>query len=154
MSHREDLIGILELSRSKMLEQLDRIDIERYVYPLWSVREILAHLSGWDEAVIIFISAIMAGQVPPTLTAQSIDEYNVESLAARKNLDYGQTFREYVDVRAELIKLLRDVPENKITAEYVLPWGSKGTIEDIVNIWGSHEEEHAVDVENFNAQSE
>ena len=38
MSQRDDLIGILEHSRAKMVAHLDEIDKNRKIYPLWTIR--------------------------------------------------------------------------------------------------------------------
>jgi len=154
MSQCDDLIEILEFSRAKMMLKLNQIDLKRKIYPLWTIREMLAHLSGWDDAVIAFIQSLMAGQTPATPAARGIDFYNVETVATREGLDYDHIYREYIETRKILIQLLREVPEEKITAQYTLPWGGTGTLVDIVNIFGPHEEEHAEDVEKIIAQSQ
>jgi hypothetical protein len=153
MSQRDDLIAILERSRAKMILQLNEIGLKRKIYPLWTIREMLAHLSGWDAAAIAFIQSLMAGQTPATPAAHGIDVYNADSMATREGLDYDQIYREYIETRKILIQLLREIPAKKITTQYTLPWGDTGTLVDIVNIYGPHEEEHAEDVEKIIAQS-
>ncbi len=154
MSQKEDLIAILEKSRSKMMAQLVKIDLQPDIYPLWTIREMLAHLSGWDAAVIDLMRAVLAGQTPATLAAHGIDVYNAESIAARESLDYDQVYREYIEVRKTLIELLRQFPDESLSKEYVLPWGEPGTMLDIVNIWGPHEEEHADDLKKITSQDQ
>lgn len=152
MSRRDELIAILEKSRAKMLAQLDKVDKDREIYPLWTIREMLAHLSGWDDAVIAFIQSLMAGKTPATPAARGIDNYNAETVSTREGLDYNHIYREYVETRKTLLQLLREVPEEKITECYISPWGNPGTLEDIIDIFGPHEEEHAEDVEKLLAQ--
>ncbi len=154
MSQRDELIAILESSRAKMLAHLDEIDKNREIYPLWTIREMLAHLSGWDDAVIAFIRSLMAGKIPATPAARGINVYNAESVASREDLDYDHIYREYIQTREELLQLLREVPDEKITERFILPWGGPGTLVDIVNIFGPHEEEHAEDVEKLIVQNE
>lgn len=147
MSLNKTLIQRLETSRAEMLKHLDEIDKNRKVYPLWTVREILAHLSGWDDAVIGFIRAIIADEIPPTPAARGINVYNAETVATREGLDYDRVYREYIETRKTLIELLRQVPEEKITRQYVLPWGDMGSLEQIIRVFEHHErEEHAEDV--------
>jgi hypothetical protein len=153
MSQRDELIEILVHSRSKMMKYLDEIDMDRKIYPLWTIREILAHLSGWDDTVIAFIQSLLAGETPATPAARGIDVYNAESVAARAGLDYDHIYREYIEKRNILLDLLGKVPENHITSEYVLPWGQTGTLVDVVNIFGPHEDEHVEDVEKIIAKS-
>jgi hypothetical protein len=153
MSQRDELIAMLERSRAKMVAHLDEIDKNRKIYPLWTIREMLAHLSGWDDAVIAFIQSLMAGKIPATPAARGINVYNAETVATREGLDYDHIYREYIQTRNVLLQLLREVPDEKITEQYILPWGDPGTLVDIINIFGPHEEEHAEDVEKLILQS-
>lgn len=147
MDKRQALIERLETSRAMMIAHLDEIDKNRKVYPLWTVREILAHLSGWDDATIGFIRDLMAGREPATPAVRGLDVYNAETVATREGLSYDQVYREYIETRRVLLDLIREMPEEMATQTATLPWGGKGTLEMIVmDIFGSHEEEHAEDV--------
>ena len=146
MLQRDELIDILARSRAKMISHLDEIDKNRKIYPLWTIREMLAHLSGWDDAVIAFIHSLEEGKVPETPAARGMDAYNAETVATREGLDYDHIYREYIETRKILVDLLEKVPEEKIHQQYILPWGASGTLVDIVQIFGPHEEEHADDV--------
>jgi len=149
MTQNETLIQRLETSRAMMIAHLDEIDRNRKIYPLWTVREIIAHLSGWDDATIAFIKAIVAGEVPATPAARGIDVYNAETVATREGLDYDHIYREYIETRKVLLDLIRAMPEEKTTQQFILPWGDKGTLVDIIDIFGPHEEEHAEDVQKI-----
>ena len=146
MTQNEILIQRLESSRTRMIAHLDEIDGNRKIYPLWTVREIIAHLSGWDDATIAFIKAIVAGNEPATPAARGIDVYNAETVATREGLDYDHVYREYIETRRILLDLIRMLPEEKVTQRFVLPWGGEGTLLDMVDIFAPHEEEHAEDV--------
>ncbi|MBI3174570.1 MAG: ClbS/DfsB family four-helix bundle protein [Chloroflexi bacterium] len=147
MDKRQTLIERLETSRAMMIAHLEEIDKNRKIYPLWTVREILAHLSGWDDATIGFIRDLMAGREPATPAARGLDVYNAETVATREGLSYDQIYREYIETRRVLLDLIRQMPEEMVTQVATLPWGDKGTLEQIVlEIFGEHEEEHAEDV--------
>ncbi len=154
MDKRNALITRLEHSRAMMLTHLDELDKNRKIYPLWTVREILAHLSGWDDATIAFIHTILEGGQPGlTLAAQGIDVYNAEIVATREGLDYDHIYREYLQTRRVLLDLIRQMPEELVTEQYGLPWGGYGTLVDMVNIFAPHEEEHAEDVRKIIADA-
>ena len=146
MTLNESLVERLEASRAQMIAHLDEIDKNRKIYPLWTVREIVAHLSGWDDTSIGFIRAIVAGEIPPTPAMRGIDVYNAETVATREGLDYDHIYREYIETRRILLELILTMPEEKITEKHVLPWGGEGTLMDLIDIFGPHEEEHAEDV--------
>ncbi len=153
MTQNEILIQRLEKSRAQMTVHLEVIDKNRKIYPLWTIREIIAHLSGWDDASIAYIRAIVAGETPATPAARGVDVYNAETVATREGLDYDRIYREYIETRRILLDLIRAMPEGKITEKFILPWGGDGTLVDIVNIFGPHEEEHAEDVRKIIEES-
>ncbi len=153
MTQNEILIQRLEKSRAQMTVHLEVIDKNRKIYPLWTIREIIAHLSGWDDASIAYIRAIVAGETPATPAARGVDVYNAETVATREGLDYDRIYREYIETRRILLNLIRAMPEGKITEKFILPWGGAGTLIDIVNIFGPHEEEHAEDVRKIIEES-
>jgi hypothetical protein len=146
MTQKQELIRILENSRAQMTAHLQEIDRNRKIYPLWTVREILAHLSGWDDAIIAFLQSIQAGKEPATPAARGMDVYNAETVATREGLSYDHIYREYLQTRENLLQLIRQMPEEQVTQAYTLPWGGSGSLEDIVKIFGPHEIEHAQDV--------
>lgn len=154
MDKRAELIARLEHSRAMMLAPLEEIDKNREIYPLWTVREILAHISGWDDAAIAFIRAILEGGQPGlTLAAQGIDVYNAETVSTREGLDYDHIYREYLETRRLLLDLIHQMPEELAAQQYVLPWGGYGALVDMVNIFAPHEEEHAEDARKIVANA-
>ena len=149
METRQTLIAQMEQSRAKMLAQLDKIDMKREIYPLWTIREMLAHLSGWDDAVIESLRAFLAGREPATPAARGIDYYNAQTISTREGLDYDHIYREYIATRRTLLDLIRQMPEEKISEVNILPWGERGNLLDMIDIFAPHEEEHADDVEKI-----
>lgn len=154
MDKRQVLIDRLAQARTSMLVHLETVDKNRKIYPLWTIREILAHIAGWDDATIAFIQAIVQGGQPGlTLAAQGIDVYNAETVSTREGLSYDHIYREYIETRRTLLDLIRQMPEELVTKAYILPWGGYGTLEDMVNIFAPHEEDHAEDVRKIVAQA-
>lgn len=149
MTLNETIIKRFEASRTQMISHLNEIDKNRKIYPLWTIREIIAHLSGWDDAIIAFVRAIVAGEAPATPAMRGMDVYNAETVATREGLSYDHIYREYIETRNILLDLIRSMSEEKITQKFILPWGGEGTLMDMINIFGPHEEEHAKDVKKI-----
>ncbi len=146
MDRRETLIIRYETSRAKMIAHLDEIDRNQKIYPLWTIREILAHLSGWDDAVIGFLQALISGGIPSTPAMRGMNVYNAETVATREGLSYEHIYREYIQTRKTLLDLIRTMPEEKVNQKLTLPWGGEGTLVDLVDIFEPHESTHADDV--------
>jgi hypothetical protein len=149
MGKREEILKALESSHAMMMAQLDEIDKNRKIYPLWTIREIIAHLSGWDDASIGFVNALLKGETPPVPAPRGAEVYNEETVSTREGLNYDRIVREYVETRAKLLELIRQMPEEMVMQKSILPWGEEGSLEDISQVFGSHELEHANDVKKI-----
>lgn len=146
MGKRDDILKAYELARATMMQYLDEIDRNRKIYPLWTIREIIAHISGWDDAAIGFLSAQLKGEHPPTPAMRGTTVYNEETVSTREGLGYDLILREFVSTRAKLISLIQSAPDEILTQKSTLPWGEEGSFEDMANIFAPHEVEHAHDV--------
>lgn len=149
MGKREEIINMIESSHAEMMAQLSVIDKNRKIYPLWTIREIIAHLSGWDDASVGFVNALLKGETPPTPAMRGAEVYNEETVSTREGLSYDHIVREYVDTRAKLIGLIKQMSEELVLKKSVLPWGAEGALEDIFLSFGQHELEHAMDVKKI-----
>src|SRR5688572_12797025 len=153
MDKRTEIIKGMETSHIAMMAQLHEIDKNRKVYPLWTIREILAHLSGWDDAIVSYISALKSGEIPSVLAPRGLDVYNQETVATREGLSYDRIISEYVQTRARVIELVGSISEEMVTQESILPWGGHGSLLSIVDNFGGHEMEHVVDIEKLISES-
>lgn len=149
MGKREEILKMIESSHAAMMAQLNEIDKQRKIYPLWTIREIIAHLSGWDDAAVGFVNALLKGETPPIPAPRGPEVYNEETVSTREGLSYDHIVREYVNTRAKLIALIRQITEEMVTQKSILPWGEEGSLESIVQVFGPHEMEHAMDVKKI-----
>ncbi len=146
MDNRPELIRRWQESRQAMLTHLEEIDKNRKIYPLWTIREILAHLSGWDDAVIASIQAHVSGSEPPITAARGVDVYNAETVHTREGLDYDHIYREFLATRQQALTVIRQMPAEKVEQPFVFAWGQTGTLDELLTTFIEHELEHATDV--------
>lgn len=147
MANRDALIAQLIHSRQVMGEILRRLPYEQEIYTGWKVKELLAHIAGWDDACVTSIRAHLAGQEPGTPAERGINYYNAQSVLERQELSLDQISREYEQARSEFLQLIREMPEDKLNQSFILPWATVGTVEDMVRIFSEHEEGHAKEIE-------
>lgn len=153
MDKRAKILELMETSHAAMMEQLDEIDRNRKIYPLWTIREILAHLSGWDDSIVSYLSALLKGEIPPVLAPRGVDVYNEETVSTREGLSYDRIQSEYIQTRAKVIELVRTIPEEMVTQVSVLPWGEQGSLQTIADTFGDHEMEHVQDIKKLISES-
>ena len=146
MSDKETYIKRYETARAEMREIVKLAQGNQTIYQPWRMKEVLDHITGWDDAVIASIKSFLAGDIPATPASRGIDAYNVETVTSREAIPYEVTQREWEASRAELLGLLGKMTDEQLHTSFGFPWGDKGTIEDLVEIFTEHEETHAKEI--------
>lgn len=113
------------------------------IYKGWTLKEFLAHMSGWDDAVIESLHAHLEGLPFLTPAARGVNAYNAQTVSTHKSLDYDHTRRDWDRTHELIIQALLDLPEEKFHQALTFPWGETGTVAYLVEIFVEHEEEHA-----------
>lgn len=143
---RDSLIDRLDKSRQKLVELLPGIDPVPEIYPSWTIKQMLAHITGWDDVWLDALQAHIQGYPLAIPTIHSLDQYNEMTVASREGLNYDQTLEEFHQTRQALRELIRQIPEDKILEPITVPWGGKETLDSLVEIFSTHEIEHAHDI--------
>jgi hypothetical protein len=146
MEEKQRLIDRLDHARAEIQSLIPRVSTQAEVYPGWTMRQVLAHIAGWDEATLAALRAHAGGRESGTPAARGITVYNAQSVETREALSFEQTRREFDFVREEVKQAIREMPEDRFQLMMILPWGGYGMIEDIVDIFAEHEEEHAAEI--------
>jgi len=146
MNDRDTYIKRYEIARAEMQEIVQFAQGNPTIYQPWRMKEVLDHITGWDDAVIASIKSFLAGDIPATPASRGIDAYNEETVSSREAIPYEVTQREWEASRAELLSLLRKMTDEQLHTLFGLPWGGQGTIEDLVEIFTEHEETHAKEI--------
>lgn len=146
MSQCDTYIQRLENARAEMREIVRHAQDNPTIYEPWRMKEVLDHITGWDDAVIASIRSLLAGETPATPAARGLDHYNAETVTSRESIPYALTKQEWTISRAVLLNLIREMTEEQLHTRFVLPWGAQGTIENLVEIFTEHEETHAKEI--------
>lgn len=146
MEGKELLIHELIEARQVLQGVLDDLDLHLEIYPHWTIRELLAHLTGWDDANIASLRAHVAGRVPAVPAVRGVDHYNEQTVAEREALDLEHITRECELSRQLLLTIFREMPDEKFEQPMVMPWGDTGTVTELVRVFIHHEEAHAQEI--------
>src|SRR5882672_12519712 len=93
--------------------------LEPGVTGTWSVKDIIAHVTWWEEEALTHLPLIVAGGRPPrySVTYGGIDAFNAKMTKQRKDLSLADVLRQRDDVHRRLIALVRTAPETELTGE-------------------------------------
>jgi len=143
------LLQRLDEAREQIRGLLKKIDPSKEIYTGWTIREMLAHITGWDDATIDALRAHVAGREPAMTATRGIDEYNAQTVTSREALDYEHVRKEWEMTRNVLKTIVREMPDDKFLEPLVLSWGERGTVTYLIKILISHEEEHVRDIHKW-----
>ncbi len=147
--NRDLLLHQLDEARQKIENLLPKIDPIKEIYPGWTIKQMLAHITGWDDATINSLRAHIAGRVPVIPVNRGLNEYNNRTVALRQELDYSHILSEWRLTRQVLHDIIEEMPDEKFIEQLIVPWGKKGTVTYLVDTLKDHEEEHARDINEW-----
>jgi hypothetical protein len=146
MNEREHIIEELDKSRERMRAIVAEADYHDTIYPRWTLKEVLDHLAGWDDAVVSVLNAHIRGVMEEMPSVRGIDAYNADTVSTREALPYELSLREWEASRDAVKNLLLEVSDEKMKQVFPFPWGGKGDVPALMKIFYEHEEEHAEEI--------
>jgi hypothetical protein len=73
---RETLIGQLETARQNLTALVDQAPTGKQIYPNWTIKEYIDHISGWDDAIVEALEAHARNEPVPLSAVRGVDFYN------------------------------------------------------------------------------
>jgi hypothetical protein len=141
------LITKMEQPRARLNAAIEKMAPQVEIYPNWKLKQLLDHITGWDELTAHVLRQYLNGETPGLLVKHGIDQYNADSVAARKSLTLEQSRQAYDKARQEVLQILSELPADMLARKLPAPWGGNCTINSVVRIFSSHELEHAKQLE-------
>ncbi|HTG13354.1 MAG TPA: DinB family protein [Candidatus Eisenbacteria bacterium] len=85
----------------------------------WSVRDILAHVTTWEEEALEYLPVILKGGTPPRYrpTYGGIDVFNALMTERKKSLSLAEVLAQVDEVHRRLIDLIERAPEDQLARE-------------------------------------
>ena len=120
--NRAQLRQKIDAAWSALQESYAGLSDEQMLQPgvtgAWSVKDILAHVTVWEEEALTHLPAVMAGRTPPRYAASGgIDAFNARTMAARQALSLPDVLRQSAETHQRLLSFLATVPEEHFTRE-------------------------------------
>jgi len=85
----------------------------------WSVRDILAHVTTWEEEAIEYLPLILEGGTPPRYRVAygGIDAFNALMTERKKSLPLSEVLRQADEIHRRLVDLVHGAPEDQLARE-------------------------------------
>jgi len=84
----------------------------------WSVRDILAHVTTWEEEALKYLPLILeSGRPPRYVKYGGIDAFNARMTEEKRGLSLREVLRQLDDTHGHLIDFVRRTPEAQFTSD-------------------------------------
>ncbi|HEV2655243.1 MAG TPA: DinB family protein [Ktedonobacteraceae bacterium] len=118
----------------------------------WSVKDVMAHLSAYEEVLVDVFATFLTDEPTPHL-AKFIDksiDFNKSEIEARQYRTAQQVMDEYEEAQLQSSDLLAQIPQEKILQKGTLPWyGNERSLADLINNFCAHTQEHCAQIKAF-----
>jgi hypothetical protein len=140
---REELVHYLERARNELLASFRGLPAKEMTQPgvvgEWSVKDVLAHVTSWEEQVLPDLARLARGDTAllasVDLYATNYDPFNAIIMTLTLGLGLDQVLRELEIFRADFMAAVARLPDA------VLSDGQFGHV--LLKITAEHDEEHA-----------
>ena len=90
--------------------------MESGVTKAWSVRDILVHVTSWEQETLKHLPLILKGGRPPlySTTYGGISAFNAQITALKKHLSLSEVLREQSSTHSRVVAFIESTPEDKI----------------------------------------
>jgi hypothetical protein len=85
----------------------------------WSVRDIVTHVTTWEQEALTHLPTILKGEKPPrySITHGGINAFNRAMTEQNRGLGLGEVRRQAKDTHRRLLSFIESVPEDQFRSE-------------------------------------
>jgi hypothetical protein len=85
----------------------------------WSVRDIVAHVTWWEEEALKHLPIVLEGGRPPRYSDKygGIDDFNAIMTVKREHLSLDEVLQQHDEVHERLLTYVREAPEELLVSE-------------------------------------
>jgi len=121
--HRQRLLKRLDTAWRAFKESYAGLSEAQLMEPgvsgVWSVRDIIAHVTTWEEEALKHLPSILEDRRPPrfSVTYGGIDAFNAQMTKLKGGLSLSDVFRQLDDVHQRVIDVIARAPESHLISE-------------------------------------
>ena len=93
--------------------------LEPGVTGVWSVRDIIVHVTWWEEEALTHLPVILAGGKPARYSVRygGIDAFNAQMTEQKQDLSLSEVLQQRDDTHRRLIDFIQNAPEDQLVRE-------------------------------------
>jgi hypothetical protein len=150
-----DVLDHLAGARAALLAAVEGLsETEMTTQPVageWTIRDILAHVSGWAAWDLAGIKSILAGERPDFAAIQDVDTFNARLVDERRGWSLDRILFEMRDTQAALQELLTGLPDADLFRAGPFQGPYWDSLAGWLRVAWEHEEEHVAQIRDWRA---
>lgn len=157
---KEEIISDLTSARQSVLAEMALLTEGQLNEPcvgIWCVKDVLAHLIGWDYTNLQAVQEILAGQRPTFFQYYDKDwrSFNAHLVAIYRKEPFGEHIKEAETSHQQLVGFLQSLPAEKlVNGKSPREQGRTITIRNLLKSEAADERKHAEKIHAFFAPNE
>jgi len=152
---KEQLLADLREARANILSEASALPAKKrdYVFlGIWSLKDLLAHLAGWDYTNIEAVRSVMAGNLPSFYEYHDRDwkTYNAILVEKHRKASFKELLAEVKKSHKKLVEFLETIPPEHFNKDFGVRFrGYKVTIQRLLEAEIKDEQIHCQQITNF-----
>jgi hypothetical protein len=120
---RQELLNRIERAWANLKESYAGLSTAQLTEPGvtegWSVQDILAHVTTWEEEALKHLPLILKGGTPPRYSVRygGIDAFNARMTEQKRSLSLAEVRAQLAATHGRLVDFVRSVPEHPLIGE-------------------------------------
>ncbi len=152
-----EIVSELKFGRSTLLDAIDGLSerelTQTPIYENWTIKDVLAHVIGWDRRVLATLPLILqdrAGEIPGV----EVEEHNQQSVAAWKDKSLAEVLAAIQSTHQQILDIITSIDHVEIDRRHERR-GRVLTIRSyVIDIMMEHERRHAIEIEQWRKKLE
>lgn len=152
---KDNILSTLVETRQNILAEMSKLpepQQDQVFLGVWSVRDLLAHLIGWDDTNRKAVKSILAGQVPSFYEHRDHDwqTYNAMLVKKHRTGSFEDLLTTAKASQKRLIEFLQTIPPENFNKDFGVRFrGYKVTIQRLLEAERKDEQVHLEQITDF-----
>jgi uncharacterized damage-inducible protein DinB len=147
-----EIVSDLEFGRSKLLQAIEGLSQRELtqvpVYQDWTIKDVLAHVIGWDQRVLKTLPLMLQNRASEVASVE-VDAYNQESVAAWRDKPWVEVLATAKSIHRQVLDIIVSLDHKEIDLRRERH-GRTITIRSyVIDIMTEHDREHAAEIEQW-----
>lgn len=122
MENVKELISKLDVATSRLQSVVDLFPPDKredVLFDQWSLKDILAHFSGWNLLTVKELTMLQNGtKVDKWTGVQETEEFNNQSVTERKSYTWDEVYKEFVDSQKMLLQKYKELTRENWNSQF------------------------------------